>query len=687
MRSPHRRRFLVPTLAVTIALFAASCSDDSGEGAEAGPPAFDVADLDTSIAPCTDFDAFVNSKWLNATEIDGDEAVVGVGSVLQDESDAVQKNIAETAAGELDSLDSSSERYKIGAVYSSALDEDAINARGAEPLAPALAAIDALRTREDIVKYLNNDAADASFVMFAFGSGPDFTDATKTIGYVYSGGVRLPTKDYYTNPDYADILEAYRTYIATELKLAGIPDDAAAAQADQALEFESRLAAATLTPEDARKPENQYKLLTIDEANAVTPAFDWRAYLDAQGMQSVTSFSLAETDFFRTFDNLLTTADVEQWKAYLRTHIISAAAPRLSQAFRDNEFALGSLLTGQTEQRPRWEVALGAVNATMGEALGHLYVDEKFDADAKARAEELVRNILDAMKVRIENIDWMSPDTKAKALEKWDAILPKVGYPDEWRDWSGLTVEPGKYFENRKAADVFNNAYDLSKIGKPTDRKEWFTTPQTVNAFYSSQTNTINFPAGILQPPYFDANADDALNYGGIGAIIGHEITHGFDDKGSQFDGAGNNVEWWTPEDREKFDAKTAKLVEQFNGYAPLPDKPDLHVNGALTLGENIADLGGIEAAYDAFRNANGDNTDSIDGYTPDQRFFLAYARSWREKVRPEVLETLINSDPHSPAALRVNGVVPNVTAFAESFGCTAGSPMAFTDDRRVTVW
>ncbi|MBJ8343128.1 M13 family metallopeptidase [Antrihabitans sp. YC2-6] len=694
MRFRTVRRFSVCVVAAVVALASASCSnssDDDSKGIPENYVAFDVGDLDTAIDPCTDFNEFVNSKWLNATEIPADDAGVGIGNVLQDESDALQKEIAESAVADLDSEDKSSDRYLIGAMYKSALDEDVINARGFDPIKAELAKVDAIDSREDIVSFLNQDAADASFLMFTFGSGPDFRDAARQIGYVYSGGVRLPTKDYYTNPDYANILGAYRSYLEKELQLVDVPEAEAKAQADRALAFESELAATTLSPEEGRKPENQYKLLTVAEANAVTPAFDWRKYLDAQQMQSVTSFSLSETAFFTKFNELLERGDLDQWKAYLRTQVISKAAPRLTQQFRDNEFELGKLLTGQTEQRPRWEIALAATNTSIGEALGRLWVEQKFDEDAKARAEELVRNILDAMKVRIEQIDWMSPETKAKALEKWDAILPKIGYPDNWRDWSGLELDPGTYFENRQAADVYNNAYDLAKIGKPTDRKEWFTTPQTVNAFYSPTNNTINFPAGILQPPYFDANADDALNYGGIGAIIGHEITHGFDDQGSQFDGAGNNVEWWTENDRALFTEKTDKLVTQFDEYTPIPSKPDLHVNGRLTLGENIADLGGLNAAYDAFQKvlaADPEEADEkIDGYTPDQRFFLSYARSWRGKVRPEVAETLINSDSHSPDALRINGVVPNVTGFAEAFTCAPGTPMAFTDDKRVVVW
>lgn len=359
-----------------------------------------------------------------------------------------------------------------------------------------------------------------------------------------------------------------------------------------------------------------------------SPHFSWKDFFAAQGVDVGAGFSLSQPRFFAAFDHQLASAPIAQWQAYLRFHTIDDASKHLSKAFVDNNFAFyGKALSGQPEQRPRWKRVLRALDSAMGEGLGQLYVAKVFTPEAKQRAAELVDNVRAALKTRIENVDWMSAETKTKALAKWNAFLPNIGYPDTWRDWSGLDIVPGAYYRNLQAAAKFNYRYDIAQIGKPTDRKRWSMTPQTVNAYYSPSTNTINFPAGILQPPFFDANADDALNYGAIGAVIGHEATHGFDDQGSQFDGAGNNVNWWTAQDRKAFEQRADTLVKQFDAYVPLPSHPKLHVNGKLTLGENIADLGGINIAYDALQTAlrqHPERVARIDGYSPEQRFSWA---------------------------------------------------------------
>jgi putative endopeptidase len=379
---------------------------------------------------------------------------------------------------------------------------------------------------------------------------------------------------------------------------------------------------------------------------------------------------------------------VDQWRAYLRFHAIDSASPYLSKPFAAENFAFyNRTLNGQKEQEPRWKRVLATVNEGMGMGLGELYVAKTFPPESKQRAMELVTNVSAALKARIEKLDWMSDATKQKAIEKWSTFLPKIGYPDKWRDWSGLAVKSDDYYANVLAASKYNYDYELAKVGKPTDRLEWGMTPQTVNAYYNPTDNTINFPAAILQPPFFDAKADDAINYGGIGAVIGHEATHGYDDEGSQFDAQGNNANWWTKEDREKFDARTAKLVAQFNEYEPLPGK---HVNGQLTLGENIADLGGINVAYDALQMAlgkNGEASKKIDGYTPQQRFFMNFARIWRGSILPKRQEVLLNADPHAPAQYRAIGAPSNVPAFAQAFSCKAGDAMVRGDGKQVKIW
>jgi putative endopeptidase len=463
-------------------------------------------------------------------------------------------------------------------------------------------------------------------------------------------------------------------------------------QADDVLKFETALAAASLSPVEERDIKNEYHFVSVKEADKVTPHFSWAKFFDAQGLKIDNGFSLSQPKFFAQFDKMLASTPIDQWQAYLRFHAIDDASPYLSKNFQDNKFAFyGTTLAGQPQQKPQWKRVLGAVNASMGEALGQLYVAKEFTPEAKQRAEELVTNIRNALKARIENLDWMSADTKAKAIDKWNKFLPKIGYPDKWRDWSGLDIKPDNYYANVLAAGKFNYDYDIGHIGKPTDRKEWGMTPQTVNAYYNPSDNTINFPAAILQPPFFDAKADDAINYGGIGAVIGHESSHGFDDQGAQFDGDGNQKDWWTKDDKAKFEARTDKLVKQFDDYAPLKDKPDLHVNGKLTLGENIADLGGLNVAYDALQTVLKANpteaSQKIDGYTEDQRFFLNWARVWRGNMREKTSILRINTDPHAPMGLRAMGAPSNMPAFAAAFECKAGDAMVRPADTQVKIW
>ena len=440
--------------------------------------------------------------------------------------------------------------------------------------------------------------------------------------------------------------------------------------------------------------DNQYHFVSVKDADKVTPHFSWEQFFKTQGVTIDKGFSLSQPKFFAEFDKLLTSAPASEWQAYLRFHAIDDASSSLSKAFRDNKFDFyGKTLSGQPEQKARWKQVLGGVNGAMGMGLGQLYVAKVFTPETKQRAEELVTNVRDALKDRIEHLDWMSDATKAKAVDKWNKFLPKIGYPDEgeWRDWSGLNISADNWYGNLQAAQKYNYQYDLSKIGKPTDRKLWDMTPQMVNAYYDPSTNTINFPAAILQPPFFYAKGDDAINYGGIGAVIGHESSHGFDDQGSQFDGDGNRANWWTPQDKKQFDARAKALVDQYDGYAPIASKPDLHVNGKLTLGENIADLGGLNIAYDALQAAlkkdPSEADQKIDGYSQDQRFFLSWARVWRGSVRDKQAELYLNIDPHSPIAVRAIASPSDMTAFATAFQCKPGDAMVRSGDKQVKIW
>jgi len=673
---------------------AAPSTDTKSATAAAKPagPSFDVTELDTSIAACQDFNGFVNSKWVKANPIPADRTRWGAFDQLAENSLNTQHDLVEAAAKGIDTAKPGSIEQKIGQLYKSGMDEAAIEKAGYTPIQPQLDAVAALKTGADVANFINTRYAEGDGYVFGFGSGADFQHADMQIGYANQDGLGLPTRDYYTDPKFADIRAAYLAYVQKSFELTGATADDAKAQAAKVMALETELAKASLAPVELRDPKNQYHFVSVADANKMTPHFDWNAFFKAQGVTIDKGFSLSQPKFFAEFDKLLASAPIDQWQAYLRFHAIDGAANALSKSFVDNKFEFyGKTLSGQPEQKPRWKRVLGQVNGSMGQALGHMYVDKMFTPEAKARAEELVTNVRNALKARIQNLDWMSDETKAKAIAKWDTFLPKIGYPETWRSWDGLTIKPGSFYDDLQASSKFNYQYDIGKIGKPTDRKEWGMTPQTVNAYYNPTDNTINFPAAILQPPFFDAKADDALNYGGIGAVIGHEASHGFDDEGSQFDGAGNNVNWWTKDDRTKFDARTDKLVQQFNDYTPIKDKPDAHVNGKLTLGENIADLGGLNVAYDALQAAMkqhpGDADKKIDGYTPDQRFFLNWARVWRGDVREKEAVLRLNTDPHAPSSLRAIGAPSNMPAFAQAYQCKAGDTMVRDDAHRVSIW
>ncbi|MET0504298.1 MAG: M13 family metallopeptidase, partial [Luteibacter sp.] len=545
-------------------------------------PTFNVADLDTGIDACDDFNGFVNAKWVAANPIPDDRTRWGAFDQLAENSlntqhdivDAMDKGAANAKAGSIE--------QKIGLLYRSGMDEAAIEKAGVEPLKPELAKIDALKSPQDIADFLDASFNEGNSYVFGFGSGADFKNAKTQIGFAQQDGLGLPTKDYYTDPKQADNRKAYVDYIVKTLTLAGVPDADAKTQADAIMKFETQLAAASLAPVELRTPENQYHFVSVAEADKVTPHFNWEKFFAAQGVTVDKGFSLSQPKFFKEFDKMLASTPVSTWQAYLRFHAIDSASPYLSKTFQDNKFDFyGKTLAGQPQQKPRWKRVLATVNSSMGEGLGQLYVAKVFKPEAKQRANELVDNVRNALKARIEKLDWMSDETKQKAIAKWNTFLPKIGYPDKWRDWSGLDVTGENYFGNVEAASKFNYHYDIAKIGKPTDRQDWGMTPQTVNAYYNPTDNTINFPAAILQPPFFDANGDDAINYGGIGAVIGHEMLHGYDDQGSQFDAQGNNVNWWTDADMKAFKERTGKLVSQFNDYIGIEDK---HVNGELTL-------------------------------------------------------------------------------------------------------
>ena len=673
---------------LTIAL-ALTLSQAQAGAAEAAKPVYDVHELDPAISACQDFNGYANGKWIAANPIPADKTRWGAFDQLREQSLDAQHKLVDAADANADKTAAGSIEQKIGWLYRSGMDEATIDKAGFDPIKPDLAAIAKLDDTAGIVAWLGDAYAKGEGQGFRFGSGPDYQDATRQIAFANQGGLGLPTPDYYSKDEHKDIRAAYLVHIAKLFALTGVAEAEAKQKADAVLAFETRLAKASLSRVELRNPKNRYHFVSVAEANKVTPHLDWGVFFKAVGVPVGNGFSLSQPKFFAEFDAMLADVPAAQWRDYLAFHAIDDASNALSKPFQDENFAFyGQTLNGQPEQRARWKRVLEAVNGGMGEALGQLYVKDYFPPEAKARAQQLVDNVRNALKARIEGLDWMSDATKAKALEKWSTFLPKIGYPDKWRGWDGLEIAPDGYFANLRAANDYNNRYDLDKIGKPTDRYEWNMTPQTVNAYYSSGTNTINFPAAILQPPFFYADGDDAINYGGIGAVIGHEAGHGFDDSGSQFDGAGNNVNWWTQQDRDRFEQRTAKLAAQFDAYVPLANHPDNHVNGKLTMGENIGDLGGLNFAYDALQAADGGKPDpKIDGLSRDQRFFLSWARVWRGNIRDKAQLVLLNADPHSPAKFRAIGAPSNMPAFAAAFQCKAGDPMVRGAGAKVMIW
>ena len=572
-------------------------------------------------------------------------------------------------------------------VWSSGMDEARVNAQGLSPLKGRLAAIDGLKDGPAVADYLRKVAADGENVLFGFGPEADFKNSAMNLAYAMQGGLGLPDKTYYFDADKKPIREAYVSHVARVLELSGVAGDQAAAQARTVLAFETRLARASKSSEDlARDASLYYNPTTPAAADKLTPNFPWTAFFAAQGIAAPEKFSLAMPAFHQEVSRMLVDVPPAQWQSYLRYHLVDEASPYLSDDFATEHFEFhDKTLAGQKEQRPRWKRVLGAINDGAGEAMGQLYVGVAFPPSSKVRMQELVGNLREALKLRIEHLAWMSDATKQKALEKWATFTPKVGYPDKWRDWTGLATQRDSYIDNVFAARTFNYRWELGKIGKPVDRTEWEMTPQTINAYYNPFQNEIVFPAAILQAPFFDPQADDPLNYGAIGAVIGHEMTHGYDDQGSRFGPTGNFEVWWSKDDAAKFKALTGKLVQQYDGYETAPG---LKVNGNLTLGENIADLGGLSVAYDAMQRASAGKPDPrIDGLSREQRFFLGWATAWRTKFTPELLEVLVSSNPHAPDLVRASAAPKNVPAYASAFDCKPGDAMVHSGEQLVEIW
>jgi predicted metalloendopeptidase len=653
------------------------------------PPPVEPAFFNTNIQPGNDFFRYANGGWLKTAVIPADHTQWGVIEELEERNQAILRKIAEDCGHD---AAPGSIRQKVGDFYASGMDEAAIESAGATPLSPQFALIRQIADARSLAVAVGTLQGLGLDAVFASEVDQDEKDSANQITILGQGGLGLPNCEYYTKDDNASkqLRTQYQQHVSAMLHLMGEPVDAANADASTVMRFESALAKASKNPVELRDPESNYHRMSLADLMKLAPGFDWQACLTAAGLPDPGPIDIGQPDFLAAAGKMAASTPLDDWKTYLTWHLLHAAASDLSAPFVNENFHFyGTILTGQTELRPRWERVLRELDDGIGEGLGQLYVEKNFPPEAKQRALAMVADLKSALSDSIQKLDWMGPETKKAALHKLEVLGVKIGYPDKWRDYSGLEIKRQPYVLNALAAQAFEVKRHFGRLGRPVDPTEWEMTPPTVNAYYNQSRNEVVFPAGILQPPNFDPKADDAGNYGNTGATIGHEMTHGFDDQGRQYDEKGNLKNWWKFLDAKRFEERGAKIVAQFDKF-PGPD--GLHVNGRLTEGENIADLGGLKIAYAALQKALArrppqERSQKIDGLTPEQRFFIGYAQSWREKTRPEALKLLIQSDPHSPPEYRVNGPVSNLPEFSRAFGIAPGAPMTATDAARVNIW
>lgn len=648
----------------------------------------DTANLDTTVSPQQNFYLYANGGWLKKNPIPPEYSRWGSFTELFDRNMTQLHGIVDSAVAEMNAP-KGSDAQLVGYFFYSGMDTTTVEGQGVKPLEPYLKKIEAIRNLNGLQSTISELQRLGVNILFDFGSQQDFKNSDMMIGVIYQAGLGLPDRDYYTKTDdqSKELLKQYETHLANMFKLLGDDEKKSTGEAKTVMKIEHQLAGASMTRVEQRDPKATYHMMTLPKVNAMTPQFSWNAYLRYFNLPGVKSVNVAQPNFIKEIGKMLKQIPLKDWKVYLRWHLVHSMASCLSQNFVDENFHFyGTVLSGTKQLQPRWKRVLNTVDRQIGFSLGKLYVKEYFSPEAKARAEEMVQNLEAAFAERIKNLDWMSETTKTQALDKLKAITNKIGYPDKWKSYEGLQLDRGAYVLNVIRANEFNFNYDINKIGKSVDRTEWGMTPPTVNAYYDPSMNEIVFPAGILQPPFFNPLADDAVNYGGMGAVIGHEMTHGFDDQGSQFDAKGNLKNWWTETDGSNFKTKAEVLVNQFSSYTVLDS---IHVNGKLTEGENIADLGGVSIAYQAFENTLKDKPHPgfIDGQTAEQRFFLAWAQMWRENDTPQALRQRIIVDPHSPNEYRCNGPLADFPAFYEAFGCKPGNPMYRTENERAKIW
>ncbi len=675
-------------LLVACSLLLACESKQTEQAAATAAPALisgiDLEGMDASVRPGDDFFSFSNGGWFAATEIPADKASVDAFSILHDRSQESQRAIIEAAAAA--DNPAGSDRQKVGDLFASYMDTEGRNARGLAPLLEDWKRIDAIDSRDALAAYFAWANERGFTTPFALTQYADFKDPTTYMMYTWQSGLGLPDREYYLKDDEKSVAlrGKYRDHVEKMMTLAGYPEPAAAA--DMILALETRMASHHMPKEETRDRVKLYNMFPLQQLPEVMPQFSWDVYLAEAGIDDIDGLMIAMVDYMGALDDILVETSLDDWRTYLKWAVLDSTARRLTTELDEANFAFyGKTLLGKEQQLPPWRRGVSVVNVSLGEVVGKVYVEEHFPPAAKARMEELVANLLAAYEVSIRELDWMTEATRTQALDKLSKFTSKIGYPDEWRDYGGLEIRADDLYGNLVRVAQFNYQRDLARQSGPVDRKEWQMTPQTVNAYYNPPLNEIVFPAAILQPPFFNMEADDAINYGAIGAVIGHEIGHGFDDSGSAFDGDGVLRNWWTDEDRAEFEKRTAKLVEQYNGFQPFED---LNVNGEFTQGENIGDLGGISIGLKAYlMSLNGKEAPVLDGYTGVQRVFIGWGQAWRDKTREQTLRQQIATDPHAPAEYRANGSVRNVPEFYQAFDVAETDALYLPPEERVKIW
>lgn len=643
----------------------------------------DVAYMDTTVRPQDDFFRYANGTWLDSTKIPIDRAYTASFAELRDSAQVQLRNVIESAA-ETENAPKGSDAQKVGDLYKSYMDSARVEELGLAPLDRELKEIDSIASTDDLLRFIGE--AEVVSILDPIGViiNQDFKHPNEYMLYFVQSGLGLPDRDYYFDDRFSDVRQKYLAHIERMFDLARIPD--AKSRAKTVFDLETRLAAGHWSRAKSRDREATYNKYSRVDAKALMPNFNWDVYLEAMQAGARDSVVIRQPSYFETLDKAIAEVPLDDWKTYMTFRVLSNAAPLLSKAFVNEDFDFfGRTLNGQPENQPRWKRAVSATNGALGEIVGRMYVEKYFPEDSKARMEAMIANLEKAFGDAIDELDWMTDSTKAQAHAKLEKFRAKVGYPDKWRDYSDLVIEPGDLYGDMERANAFGHGYDMHKLGKPVDRSEWVMTPQTVNAGYNPPMNDVTFPAAILQPPFFDPNADDAYNYGAIGSAIGHEFSHGFDDQGRKSDGDGALRDWWTKKDAVEYEKRAEGLVEQYSSYNPVDD---LHVNGRLTLGENIGDLAGLKMAYRAYHlSLHGEEAPVIDGFTGDQRFFLGYGQIWRTKFRDEFLKRIIVSDPHSPSEYRCNGVLVNMPEFAAAYDVKRGDGMYKAPEDQIKIW